>query len=1201
MKFKRLEVSGFKSFADKLEIKFGSGITGIVGPNGCGKSNVADAVRWVLGEQSAKLLRGSSMQDVIFNGTDRRKSLSFCEVSLFFNNTEDEDGIKLFPTLEYKEVVISRKLYRSGESEYLLNKQTCRLKDITELLHDGGMGREGYSIIGQGRIDELLSAKAEDRRAIFEEAAGISKFKAKKLESSRKLARTDENLVRVTDILEEKAKQLEPLTRQSESARKWLAFRDRLRHHEINLYIHQYDTASEAKLVINNRLNGVLEELDLRNSESENTAAEYNEAMAGLTNADKSIENLREELLNLTVGIEKQSGEIKLLNERLGYLKTQNERLEDENQKAKTEHFEILRLIEDGSAARDARTKELSVKSVEADQVSVEYLAIIEELTRGEGETDRRYNDIVAAMDKLANIKSNMGRLLAEKEALDSSIEDLNKRIEFLNGHLTADCAQEKLLKAEIDTLNAEVKLLVQERFAAQVKHNEALEAIRDYAARLDKLTPEYHTVKSRRKMFVEMQEANESFGFSVKKLLADAKENKNLASRIEGAVAALIKVKPGFETAMETALGNAVQNIVTKSEDEAKFLIAYLKEKRYGQATFLPMTSIKPRKIDTRFDAFMSGDGVLGVATDYITYDTKYDSVMRGLLGGTVFARDMDTAVSLAKKSGYGFKIVTLEGDVIQTFGSITGGGKKSELTNIFGYEREISALNARFAEVEKEISDLNALRQEKADIQAAAVKNMTEAAEKIHAIEVELAAKKEVYGTVCDSIAAGTDNIANLESDAKNATERVKSIDRDINSVAELEDIVKGERNFQDETGKEQKQKFEQLKNRRDILNNKMLNAKMAVGTLENEVKNFDSDIRRLQETALILTERLEYNHGQLVENSGIIKRIEHDLKAVSTEAKEGDTERVKEIRKTLANLDEFKQVIQEKLAEMESRRGKLIEEIQAIHEKKSKEEMLLLKVDSDIEYMQARVAEEYDLTYDACLAFKEEGYDIYEGSQEAAKLKRQMSALGHVNLEAIELCKQVYESYHELDLQKEDLFKAKTDLEKIIAALEKEMLSRFTEHFETIRRNFVKTFKELFDGGTADLLLLDNENPLEAGIEIVAQPPEKKLQTISLLSGGERALTAIAILFSILKLRPMPFCILDEIEAALDDANATRFAKYLRRFAEGTQFIVITHRKPTMELADSLYGVTMEEKGVSKMVSVKLSEAVAVAEPA
>ena len=1200
MKFKRLEVSGFKSFADKLQVKFGSGITGIVGPNGCGKSNVADAVRWVLGEQSAKLLRGSSMQDVIFNGTGKRKSLSFCEVSLVFDNSEDSDGTKLFANLEYKEVVISRKLYRSGESEYLLNKQTCRLKDITDLLREGHMGREGYSIIGQGRIEELLRAKPEDRRAIFEEAAGISKFKVKKVESERKLARTADNLDRLNDILKEKAAQLEPLTRQSQNARRWLGFRDQLRHHEINIYIHQYDTANDAKRVIGERLDTVLGELDARNKESESLTAEYNESMAALTHADTNIEKLREELLELTVGIEREAGEIKLLNERLGYLTEQSERIKTESEAARQEHQQSISFIEQGKTSVGVLQEELEVtRSLEA-QISAEYLSVVEELVKGEAALDQRHHEVIEAMDRLADIKSNMGRLLAEKTGLERSIEDYNSRIVFIESKKAIDVAEVQKLTEAIETSTQNKTTLEAQRTTHNTAHNEALLIMKDCAEKLDTITASYHATKSRLKMFKEMQESNESFGASVKKLLRDAKENTNLSGRIEGVVAQLVRVKPGFEVAVATALGNSVQNIVTATEAEAKYLIAYLKEKRYGQVTFLPINSVKPRRLEPHFMQLLSSEeGVLGVGLDVLTFDHKYDSIMKSLLGGTVFVRDMDAAVNLAKKSRYGFRIVTLEGDIIQSSGSITGGSKKSELTNIFGYEHEIEKLTERVQQGDKEIAALTSLRDSKATIQSDSLKHMTAIAQQIHDLDIVLAAKNESLTAFKGSIAEQDATLAQLQAEMSACTVRVECIEKDINSVSHLENLVAGERAEASECDKEQRAKFDDLRMRRDALHEKATSAKMAVSGIENEIKNIESDIKRLQTSALILAERLEYNSGQLAENEEVSARIEIELKTFSGAQKSSDSDRVKEIRLQLSSLDERKQSMQTSVAKLDNRRGVLLEEIQTVLEKKSKEEQLLLKVDSDIEYMQARVLEEYELTYGACLAHKEHHYNATEGAEAAAKLKRQMQAIGHVNLESIELCKQVYEDYHAMNIQKDDLLKAKTDLEKIIADLSKEMLSRFTTHFETIRTNFVTIFRELFNGGTADLVLLESENPLEAGIDIVAQPPDKKLQTISLLSGGERALTAIAILFAILRLRPMPFCILDEIEAALDDANAGRFARYLRRFSQDTQFIVITHRKPTMELADSLYGVTMEEKGVSKIVSVKLSDAVTVAE--
>lgn len=1199
MKFKKLEVAGFKSFADKLEVKFGSGITGIVGPNGCGKSNVADSIRWVLGEQSAKQLRGSSMQDVIFNGTENRKSLSFCEVSLVFDNTEDENGDKLFKDLEYKEVVISRKLYRSGESEYLINSQSCRLRDIVELLRDGGMGREGYSIIGQGRIDQLLLAKPEDRRAIFEEAAGISKFKVKKVESERKLGRTEDNLSRVQDILDEKAKQLEPLTKQSENARKWIAIRDELKHYEINTYIHQFDSANEAKETINDRLNNVISELDKQNKESEEATVIYNEAMANLGNADTQISALREELLELSVGLEKMSGDIRVSGERRSHLVAVNDELNKENEKSLTDHANIVNLIANGESTLATQSAELETLVASVNEVTEKYRAVESELHEYESASDERHKKVVDAMEKLGDIKTNMGRLLAEKEALKSNIVDMQSRVDFYVDSIARQSSTVEIIADEVKKLVSQKAELVNAKEKEFEVNNNSLAVINDCATKLDKLSAQFHTTTTRHKMFKEMQEANESFGFAVKKLVSESKQNKELASRIEGVVASLIKVTSGYEVAVETALGNAVQNIVTKSEEEAKFLIKYLKDNRYGRATFLPMTSVKPRNIDDRHKSHLNTGGALGVATEYITYDKKYDSVLRHLLGGTVFAKDLESAVALAKKCSYNFKIVTLEGDVINPHGSITGGSKNSSLSNIFGYDAEISKLAESLKTMQVEIDSLTALRDKSSKDQAGALKLINELGEKIHSIDIDLASKNESLSKINEKLSQEQTDCDSLKSDITASTDRINAIDTDINSVSELENLVKTESETDSSTSGAVLEKFEALRKERNALNEEMLSAKLKVSELENNIRNFTQDISRLKDNSLALLETIENNKDKLEQNNKAIADIDAHLDSFSANSKEGDSGRVTEIRKKLANLDEFKAEVQEKLAVMESERNKVLEHIQSLHERKSREELQLLKVDSELEQMQIRIAEMYELDYEQCLPFKEEGYDVIEGEKVAYKLRSRMKFLGHVNLDSIELCKQVYESYHELEVQRDDLLKAKADLEKIIGELSKEMLDRFGSKFETIRVNFIKIFKELFNGGTADLLLLDSENPLDAGIEIVAQPPEKKLQSISLLSGGERALTAIAILFAILKLRPMPFCVLDEIEAALDDANAGRFAKYLRRFSEGTQFIVITHRKPTMELADALYGVTMEEKGVSKIVSVMLGEAVKVAE--
>ncbi len=1190
MKFKKLEVAGFKSFGDRLEVKFGAGVTAIVGPNGCGKSNVADSIRWVLGEQSAKLLRGNSMQDVIFNGTENRKSLSYCEVNLYFDNTE-----KLFPSLDYDEVVISRKLYRSGESEYCLNRTPCRLKDITELLRDGGMGREGYSIIGQGRIEELLRAKPEDRRAIFEEAAGISKFKARKLDSERKLARTRENLVRIDDILHEKASMLEPLTKQSEAARKWLELRDKLKTHEINIYIYQYDSASQAKAAIQNRLDGVTQEIELRQKDCDDATVQYNEAREKYGATDKTVNSLRDELLELTVGIEKAAGDTKVLKERLSYLEMQNENLKKELEQHNEEYEQTERFIAAGSEQLLKTEEELKSARVEAEKFNEEYCAVVDTLTQGEGEVESNHRAVVEAMDKLTEIRANMSRLVAERDGLNSRISDLDRRISACKEKLDSGLAATERLENETDGKIKEKNALSEKLEVLYEENSNCVAEISRAAEKIDSISAKYHGAKTRHDMLVNLQQSYDGFVLSVRKLMTEAKQNKELSSKIEGVVASLLSVSDGFETAIEMALGNAVQNIVTRTEEDAKYLVEFLKRTRSGRATFLPISAAKPRSLESEYRRLLSESGVCGVAVDLVSFDPKYEAVFSGLLGNTVVVDNMDTAIAVARKSRYGFKIVTKEGDVLTPHGSITGGSKRADSTNVFGYDKEIETFAAQIAEMDKKLTELNALRDEKAKLQRVTSEQIRTVSEEVHKLEVEIATRTEALSKFKAADEELRAELEGLTEEETKARLRIEEITRDVDSVGELEQIVLGKKDSANESGEEQRHQFDALRKQRNELHEMMTSARVRVSTLEAKYSAIDGEIARLKANMESIAAKSQYETKQIADNDVLIKELDATITESMNTENSADSNRVKEVRYKLANLDEYKQELNESIAALDSKRMALVEELNKLHEKKSREEMQLAKVDTDIEIMQQKVKENYELEYDDCLPFKEENYDLAKGVAEANRLNRQMNALGHVNLDSIEQCKEMYASYHEMDVQREDLVKAENDLVKIINELSAEMLGKFTSQFEQIRVNFVKIFKELFDGGNADLLLLDSENPLDAGIEIVAQPPEKKLQSISLLSGGERALTAIAILFAILRLKPMPFCVLDEIEAALDDANAGRFAKYLRRFSEDTQFIVITHRKPTMELADSLYGVTMEEKGVSKIVSVKLSDAI------
>ncbi len=1190
MKFKRIEVYGFKSFADKHEIPFGSGITGIVGPNGCGKSNVADAIRWVLGEQSAKLLRGAKMQDVIFNGTEKRKSMSYCEVSLVFDNRE-----KMFPTLDFDEVIISRRLTREGTSEYLLNREPTRLKDIVDLLRDGGMGREGYSIIGQGRIDELLSSKPEDRRAIFEEAAGISKFKARKVSAENKLERTRDNLTRIIDILDEKQKQLGPLMRQAETARRWLDYRDLLKHHEINTYIYQFDTAAQAKEIIQTRLNAINEAIVLKQSSYEGAVASYNESMYELNTIDRNISALHDERLRLTVALEKQAGDVKVFKNQISALYDTNNRLKEENVALDKQYTDTLSQIETTSAKSADKTVELEKAKKALDDYRAKYMAAVEQLSKGENAAAMNKQALIDAMDRLGEIRANMSRLLAEREALSASVEQLTVSLAADKEALAAVETEYKLVSAELDATIELNKQLSQALKTAYARNNELLATANDTTNKLDKLNARYHVASSRKNVLTEMRNAFEGFAYSVRNVMNDARKNRELNDKIEGVVAQLITVDKQFETAVETALGNAMQNIVTRDEADAKYIIDYLKRMRYGRITFLPMTSIKARSIEPRHMSALNMNGVFGVASDIVKYNSKYDVIIRGLLGSTVIVDNLDNAVALARRTGYSFKIVTLEGDVINPSGSMTGGSRKSDIGNIFSHDRELKELEVQVAELTANISKYTELKEKCATEIDEIQEKIKDMQSQIHDNDVLIAAKTETKNKLSEEIEELSSSIDTRGKKCDRDASRVAEIDKEINSVSELEAIVNSKKDTATEDDASRQQQFDELKAERDKLQEQMTEARVVCTELESLIKGYASDVERMQAITVEVAGKIEANNEQIAQNSSQILTIESEMGSDEKRDSSEDSKRIVEVNARLEYYAAHKTELQENVTIFDKNRIDLMNELQQFRDAKTKEEMLLLRVDTDIEQYEQRIAEEYNLDYSGCLEFKEENYDAKFGTQEIARLKKAMNFLGHVNVEAIEMSQVVAKEYEELNTQKNDLEKAEEDLVKIIKELSGEMLERFTGQFAKIRTNFIKIFKELFNGGNADLELLDSDNPLDAGIEIKAQPPEKKLQSISLLSGGEKALTAIAILFAILKLKPMPFCLLDEIEAALDDANANRFAKYLRRFSEDTQFIVITHRKPTMELADSLYGVTMQEKGVSKIVSVKLEEAV------
>lgn len=1194
MNFKQLDLAGFKSFADKIEIKFGDGVTAIVGPNGCGKSNVADAIRWVLGEQSSKTLRGSSMQDVIFNGTEKRKSLSYCEVTMYFDNTDR------FFNYDFDEIAITRKLYRSGESEYLLNKTACRLKDITNLLYNSGLGKDGYSIIGQDQVGKILSSKPEDRRAIFEDAAGISKFKSRKVEAERKLERTKDNLLKIQLVVDEIERQLGPLQKQAEDAKIFLKLKEELKLLEVNAFIYQQENANDAKEKINARLNAISEELILRQEELRTTSENYANNMASIDAIDKSVERLHESILNLTVSLEKQAGETNVIRERVRYLTEQNSKLtlnetnfeklieavleEIENQKQKTEEF---------------KTK-LNTCKKEEEELSNQYLMIIDALALSEGEAEQGQKEVIDALDKLAYIKANSSRLSAEKEASITAIDETNLKITSLTNKIGEQEEQINSQKEQIKVLDSSSKEKKEILLKAKLQISALEEDIDNLNKKRNDASTKIQVYENRKRILEEMQAEHEGYAGSVKKLLKESERNEAFRKNMVGTLASLITVPEKYETAIETALGNAIQNIVTKNENDAKVLIEYLKQNQFGRATFLPITSMRPRNLSDADKKLINVAGSHGIAKDLIKYGSDIENVISNLLGATVVVDNLDIAIKLAQNTRFTYKIVTLDGDIINPQGSMTGGSKKSEAVNLISRDREIKTLaeqiekfkqeitssNDTFAEMKAKLSDC----QNKYDFLSSQDKK----------VDVELAGENEKLSSLENSLLENKTELENLKSNKTKLENKIDVIVKELASEIELENALSKGKTNANELAEKRNERFAELKEKREKYNSEVTAKRVEIASLEKEVLASEQEVERLEKQQGELKYNLELARDERANNE---KNI-NDANQLIAEMLEENTSvesknKLAAFKEEQAKLESNKQKLQQSLKELDEKRTFLIEETNRISEKKVMEEMKVSKVDSDIDQMRERIAEEYELTYETCQNYKQADFNLTKGLQEITKIKREISKLGYINVSAIESSGVLNERYTALKAQADDLTKAQNELVEIIDEVSVEMKNKFIEQFNRINENFGQTFRELFGGGSAKLELIGSDNILEAGVEIFAEPPGKKLQSNTLLSGGEKALTAIAILFAILKLKPMPFCLLDEIEAPLDEANVVRFAQYLKRFSKETQFIVITHKKPTMELADALYGVTMEEKGVSKTVSVKLSEAIKTAE--
>ncbi len=1186
MRLKKLEVYGFKSFAEKVEIVFDDGITGIVGPNGSGKSNINDAVRWVLGEQSAKMLRGAKMEDVIFNGTEKRKRLSYCEVTLVFDNSDG--GL----AIEFAEVAVTRRAYRSGDSEYYINHNACRLKDITELFRDTGIGRDGYSLIGQGRIDEILSARSEDRRQVFEEASGIVKFKSRRKDAERRLENTRANLARVEDILTELENRLEPLRQQSETAREYLAVRDELKILELNVFLLRSTRYEQriAELTQNaHDFANALNDAEQRRETLHEQRAQVEEQLAI---HEAKAAQLREIVQELIRDTEARDGGANVTRERLSGETREKERLlalgEASEGNREGVEKQLGELVEKIAAEREAVAK----MEAESQKAEEEVLAAEKAAEELEVKSENAKKALIAAMNRMSDMRSMQSRYA-------TMLENIKARRDLL--HETREVEEEKAGETRADLQRAKDRLDGEKQLLDETRErtNEAAARVRELNERTEALSTavagiqaQRREAQSRLKILREMQRDYEGYQNAVRQVLVQAKRLPN-GGGVRGAVAEIMKVPAQYEKAIEMALGGQLQNVVVRTEEDAKRMIGYLRENRMGRATFLPMTSVRGRTLDAREKQLMEMPGCFGVASELVEYDGEYAEIIKFLLGRTVIAKDLDAGIAIMRAGRQAFRLVTLEGDVMNAGGSMTGGSVQSRMTSLLSREREIDGHEKLLRESEKTLADAAEELRQNEEERARLKKERGELFDAVHHQEIVCERQNAQFEAAQAAVQAREARLNDIDSEL----ERLDAQEKDIRErLLEIESRQGSEQNTQTVSQAEISAMQKELLSARSAAANMRdaLSAqKVELAARARGLSALEADANRLTQDSASL-ENAKMDNAQALEMCET--RIAELAERLKTE--EAELQEQREALKTQRNLfneaDGLRAAAQQELSKVSDRSEELRKETEAISDKKYRCDMSLQRTEGEYKQMCDRIWEDYELTYAGAEPFRKEDFKLGEADRRIAEIRARIREMGPVHVGAVDEYRQTQERVEELSSQKDDLTKADLDLQKVIEDLTKQMARRFTEQFVLLNENFQKTFVKLFGGGQASLTLTDPSDPLGCDIEIKAQPPGKKLTLLSLLSGGERALTAIAILFAMLKLKPTPFCFLDEIEAALDDANIDNFADYLQEFSKSTQFVVVTHRKGTMERCDSLYGVAMEEKGVTRLVSVRLNAA-------
>ena len=1185
MRLKKVEIQGFKSFADKTEIEIKNGITAIVGPNGSGKSNISDAIRWVLGEQSVKNLRGSKMEDVIFAGTSKRKALGYAEVTITFDNKSGQIPI------DYSEVAVTRRMFRSGESEYYINKNSCRLRDIRELFMDTGVGKDGYSIIGQGRIDEILSNRPEDRRSIFEEAAGIVKYKSKKEEAERKLEKTEANIIRIKDLMFELSSQLEILEVQSYKANCFTELYNRLKVLEINICIrdikkidNQIDDINKEKFIL-------VEELAKITLEKQNIEDKFNMIKLDIDVLETKIENCRNENLNNTNEFDKNQNQLAIIEEKERFYNKDLERIKDEknnlNYKLKVLEEMNIEYLKD----KDKAENEYSKLNIEYNNKKQQLEIELQSLQDKENKIEIEKNNIVKIYNKSSDKRSELNSIISFNENIEKRITELEKEINILLVQKNINIEKLKEVSYSEDEINKKLYILLENLKKTKDIEDENNKILNLINNKINENNIQIQSKISSLELFKNMEEDYEGYYKGVKSLLKSAKKNPLLKQGIIGPVAELIRVEERFERAIDVSLGSNVQNIVTETEEDAKKAIEYLKNNKLGRITCLPINVIKGNILDISKqdkDKFK----IIGLGFELIDFDKRYENIFKFLLGRTIIIENIDYGIQLANKYNHLYRIVTLQGEILNPGGSMTGGSYASNSTSIINRKNQIEKL-------EVEIKLLNE-RQEKLESEKTFLsKNLKNIRTEI--IELEELIKDAQYSTI---------NAANEKEKYNNEINRIiELINKSKKEIESLQKEITDYENKKDELNdllisldKDSlinKEKIKDLtislnkeKEQRENSVKQLTDIKINLNFIDNNIRNLDEKIEKnileiegirhqFNEKDQFVNVNLENIEEIIQSKSNISKRIQ-ELEIIKINSKQKLESLLKEKEKFMEGFYSE----QDRLREI----NKIIAEKEKII---NSHEVKLARISVQYENYHKKLNEDYELSFEDALDQEVEIGNIQNAIVESRRLKGEIKELGTVNLSSIEEYKSLKTRLDFILEQERDLSKAKANLREVIIDMENKMKSQFLISFKEINENFKEIFNILFDGGQAQLILDEVDDVLNSGININAQPPGKKLQNLTLLSGGEKSLTAVALLFAILKLKPSPFCILDEIDAALDEANIGRYTNYLKVFYQDTQFVLITHRKTTMEIADILYGVAMEEDGISKLISVKLKD--------